>query len=166
VAYDSWGTTTGIIRSQDPPVATFDATPAPPRSSWYQSEVDRSVVAFQAAYISGESISEFGYQDPALPNANIFPLPEAPVSPRENPEVEVVSEKKLWGVAIQHSAEEDDLRRGPSPLSTETARRLGVHPPAIRLRRLKYRKNEPSRVNGVLFDAQACKQHRIVSSPF
>jgi len=159
---------TGIVCHQDPPVTTLDATPAPAialqRSPWYQFEVDSNVAALQAAYNSGESTSEFGYQDPSIPDANFF---QVPVDPQENPEVKLESEQKLWEEST-HSADEDDLQRNPVTLytETETARRQGVHPPAIRLRRLKYRRNEPPRVNDALFDAQACKRHRIVSSHF
>jgi hypothetical protein len=144
-AYNFWGSALAAVRSQDPPATSFDSTPVPtiasPESSWYQSGVDSSIAALQAAYNSDASTSTFGYQD--------------------------LLQTEPWEAALQFNLDEDDILSDPFTVNAETARRQGAYPPPMRLRRSQHRRNEPPRVNdnsGTLFDPQACKQFRMVSS--
>ena len=71
-----------------------------------------------------------------------------------------------WEAAIQFNLDEEDILSDPFSVNAETARQ-GAYPPPMRLRRLQHRRNEPPRVidnSGSLFDAQTCKQFRMVSS--
>jgi len=74
-----------------------------------------------------------------------------------------------WEAAIQFNLDEEDILSDSFSVNAETARRQGAHPPPMRLRRLQHRRNEPARGidnSGSLFDAQTCKQLRMVSSYF
>lgn len=144
-AYNFWGSALAAVHSQDPLATPFDSTPVPtvasPESPWYQSEVDPSVAALQAAYNSDASTSAFGYQD--------------------------LLQMEPWEAALQFKLDEDDILSDPFSVNAETARRQGAYPPPMRLRRSQHRRNELPRVTdnaGSLFDAQACKQFRMVSS--
>ncbi|KIM46783.1 hypothetical protein M413DRAFT_262570 [Hebeloma cylindrosporum] len=148
------------VRHQDPLATSFDSTPVPPVASperpWYQTEVNPSFAAPQAAYNSGASTSTVGYQDPSILNTSFVPLPQVPVDLQYR---EIDDQTDLWE-ALQFNLDEEHILSDPF---TETARRP-EHPPRNRLRRWRSRRPEPPVVNdnsSSLFDPQACKQFRM-----
>ncbi|KIM41020.1 hypothetical protein M413DRAFT_28116 [Hebeloma cylindrosporum] len=160
-ACNFWDSTSAAVRSQDPSATPFDFNPVPPVGSCYQSQVDPSFAAPQAAYNPGASTSTADYQDPSILNTSFVPPPQVPVDLQYR---EVDEQVDPWE-ALQFNIDEEHILSDPfTEPETEPERRQGPYPPPLRLRRWKSRRPEPPCVNdnsGIVFDPQACKQYRM-----